>query len=326
MISLPTLNGKTLPSFPCTNDIRKKPLSTHGFKDATTDPEKFIKIGHLKENSDFLFGIPTGTIVGFDVLDIDPDGFEWWQNQTDVPLTRTHTTRRGGWHLLFQHLPNLKNSASKIADGIDIRADGGYMIWWPSHGLSVSNHEIISPWPNWLLTLLTTRTPKKETRLHGHLLPDPNKNFTFSLNKCIELLAFDEEEKEIIDEIYLRLLEHARSEVTMIGGSCVVRRYSRESVFAIYAAARARLRVGSAKVGTRNSTLNAEAYALGRIMARAWTPPKNIIRALWRGALTSRLVVEDGIESVIQTIISGLSAGLKKPYPNLSLQEFGAKK
>jgi hypothetical protein len=56
----------------------------------------------------------------------------WWFSHRDrLPLTRVHRTRSGGLHLIFRHVPDVRCSAGRIAPGIDVRGDGGYIIWWP---------------------------------------------------------------------------------------------------------------------------------------------------------------------------------------------------
>jgi len=79
----------------------KKPLTEHGYKDASTDPDAI----HCwwTDCSDGLIGVPTGP--RFVVVDIDlqhDDAQAWLEhNRHRLPLTRTHATRSGGKHLLF---------------------------------------------------------------------------------------------------------------------------------------------------------------------------------------------------------------------------------
>lgn len=56
-----------LPVFPCGPD--KRPLTTHGFKDATTKATQIKQWWHDQPNA--LIGMPTGEPTGIDVLDID---------------------------------------------------------------------------------------------------------------------------------------------------------------------------------------------------------------------------------------------------------------
>ena len=128
-----------LPIFPC--NPAKEPLSVHGFKSA----RRGAKWKHWP-----LVGFPTGAASGIDILDIDPTGVKWFGANLDaLPSTRAHETQRG-LHLLFKHAPGLRCSTNKIAEGVDIRADGGYAIWWPSTGRPIEDHPICEM-PDWLV-------------------------------------------------------------------------------------------------------------------------------------------------------------------------------
>jgi hypothetical protein len=139
--------------FPCRVD--KVPACPHGHLDATSDPAAVRALwrrwlGHL-------VGIPTGTVNRFDALDVDPrhGGDVWHAAHRDrLPPTRIHQTRSGGLHLLFLHADGLRNSASKIAPGVDVRGEGGFIIWWPAAGCSVLHGGPPARWPTWLLAAL----------------------------------------------------------------------------------------------------------------------------------------------------------------------------
>ena len=139
-----------LPVFPL-RSTDKRPAVKRGFKAASTDPGDIARM--FADPAAGLIGIPTGPLSGFDVLDIDPrkNGLEWLAaNKSRLPDTRQHHTRSAGLHFLMQHAPGLRNSASKIAPGVDIRADGGYVVWWPAAGFHTTGSGW-APWPDWLL-------------------------------------------------------------------------------------------------------------------------------------------------------------------------------
>jgi len=128
--------------FPCT--FQKRPL-TQWNKTAKRDAD--IKGWQL-------VGVPTGSVSGFDVLDVDVAGLGWLDEVWDrLPPTRTHATRSGGRHLFFKHVDGLRNSAGRVREGVDVRADGGFVIWWPRQGLRVLSDAEIAEWPAWLLDL-----------------------------------------------------------------------------------------------------------------------------------------------------------------------------
>src|SRR5262249_11713673 len=121
-----------------------------------------------------LVGVPTGEANGFDVLDIDLEGRSWWDaHRAELPATQTHVTRSGGAHLLFKHAEGLRCSAGRIATGVDVRADGGFVIWWPRQGLRSIPGEL---WPGWLLELArkpepigpVDKAPCKSSPAHAH--------------------------------------------------------------------------------------------------------------------------------------------------------------
>jgi Bifunctional DNA primase/polymerase, N-terminal len=143
------LARKGVAVFPCGND--KRPLTRHGFKDATIDGATVNDWWTCWP--DALIGVPTG--IKFDVIDFDlqhEEACRWYNaNRERLPRTRTHITRSGGRHLLFQPHDKLKCSAGKLARGVDTRGAGGYVIWWPTCGLEVLHGEELAPVPSWII-------------------------------------------------------------------------------------------------------------------------------------------------------------------------------
>jgi Bifunctional DNA primase/polymerase, N-terminal len=145
-----------LPVFPCR--ISKTPACPNGYRDAVIDGEEIRQL--WDHHPGVLVGVPTGPASGFDALDVDPRhaGEEWLvQYRHRLPITRTHCTRSGGWHLLFACHPGLRNSVGRIAPGIDVRATGGYVVWWPAFGMLVTAEAALAPWPRWILDKLMRR-------------------------------------------------------------------------------------------------------------------------------------------------------------------------
>jgi hypothetical protein len=149
------LAREDIPVFPCRND--KRPLTTRGFKDATTEPD--LVHAWWTDHPDALIGVPTGE--RFIVLDVDcakhVEAAQWY-GKANLPVTRTRITRSGGRHLLFRPDSRIGNSASKICKGVDVRGRGGYIIWWPACGFDVMHREALAEMPEWLIAALKRPT------------------------------------------------------------------------------------------------------------------------------------------------------------------------
>lgn len=141
-----------LPVFPCRNapgqDGHKAPLTARGFKDATTDPEQIKAWG--REHPNALIGMPTGSITGIGVLDIDikngKDGFLYVPGWEELSPLRSKT-QSGGAHLYFRaHEPIRSTSNVNGFPGVDTRGEGGYVIVAPSPGYEwVTGSGVINP-------------------------------------------------------------------------------------------------------------------------------------------------------------------------------------
>lgn len=150
-----------VPVFPCLES--KIPATPRGFKDWVSDPAKARHL-FLYTRGAALIGMPTGVPSGISAIDIDPQGKAWFvAKQRRLPETRVHQTRRGGYHLLFRHPPGLRNSASKISFGVDVRGEGGYIIIPPSPGYAVINEGDLAYFPKWVLRGLIKSEEKAKT-------------------------------------------------------------------------------------------------------------------------------------------------------------------
>jgi hypothetical protein len=152
------------PVFPCLPN--KRPATEHGFKDAVTDPDAARRL--FRAPGAAMIGVPTGEASGLAVIDLDVKegrfGLEWLAaNEHRLPRTRRHRTQSGGLHLLFTYPTGrrIRNSASKIGAGVDVRGEGGYIIAPPSPGYSIEDDAMPCAMPGWLVELLDPPAPER---------------------------------------------------------------------------------------------------------------------------------------------------------------------
>ena len=155
----------------------KHPRTAHGLKQASAD-EAIIR-EWWKDWPDANVGIATGPASGLLVIDVDglegAKSLEALRRTHELPTTlRALTGRTGedgtrqGFHLYFAYPPgeHLGNSAGKLGKGLDIRAEGGYVVAPPSlhaSGLLYQWEDDGAPvaaLPAWLLEWLTTAPPR----------------------------------------------------------------------------------------------------------------------------------------------------------------------
>jgi len=143
------------PVFPCKPD--KRPYTANGFKNASTLPD--VITNWWQTWPDALIGVPTGE--KFVVVDCDlqhPVAQSWYFDQAAQFVTRKHSTKSGGRHLLFKPNDKVGCSAGKIHPHIDTRGKGGYIIWWPAEGLEVLHADVLAEVPDWVTSRLRPST------------------------------------------------------------------------------------------------------------------------------------------------------------------------
>ncbi len=142
-----------LPVFPCRG---KRPIVPDWGNAALDDPAAIRE--WLAWPLADMIGVPTGRRSGLVVIDVDvkngAQGDAWLQgNQDALPPTRTHRTQSGGLHLVFRAPADveIRNSASRVAPGVDVRGEGGYVIWPGSPGYVVADDTPPAEMPRWLI-------------------------------------------------------------------------------------------------------------------------------------------------------------------------------
>jgi putative DNA primase/helicase len=157
--------------FPC--KVRgKQPLTKHGCRDASKDLKAISDWWNRYPDANI--GIATGSVSGVVVLDVDTkaSGRETLAVLEDehghLPDAPTVLTGGGGLHIYFRDPGGLRNSAGMLGQGLDFRADGGYVIAEPSihpNGneyrweISSSIRDVALPEiPRWLLDRINAPT------------------------------------------------------------------------------------------------------------------------------------------------------------------------
>jgi hypothetical protein len=134
-------------------------LAPHGLNDATMDPEQIKHFWTCAPNANI--GVRTGPIV---VLDVD---VRHGGDQALAKLEQRHgalppswrATTGGGLHVYFAATGEVRNSAGKIGEGLDVRGAGGCAIAPPSLHISGKRYvwerppeqAMLAPLPAWLL-------------------------------------------------------------------------------------------------------------------------------------------------------------------------------
>ncbi len=163
-------DGRCTCGRPACTSPGKHPLTRHGFRDATTDPA--VITAWWKKYPWANIAIATGEKSGrLMVIDLDSkpkegiDGEETWRElYREYPDTVEVLTGGGGRHIYFTYPDNtnLKSGINILGPGIDIRAEGGYVIAPPSLHISGQRYEweassdpldgiTVAPAPIWAL-------------------------------------------------------------------------------------------------------------------------------------------------------------------------------
>jgi hypothetical protein len=122
----------------------KHPRTPKGFKDASSDPKQIAAWWKLWPQANV--GLPTGGPLHFMVIDCDPrnggpTSFEELQEIfPTIPVGGVRVrTGGGGLHVYLKYSGG--RIPAKLADGIDLKAEGGYVVAPPSLHVSGRRYE-----------------------------------------------------------------------------------------------------------------------------------------------------------------------------------------
>jgi hypothetical protein len=141
-----------VPVFPVKED--KAPLTANGFHDAVTSPSEVRSL--FEFYGDAAWGI--GGAMGNGIFAVDVDLYKsndvktWFNARIEdgsLPETRTHQTKSGGLHLIYEGTA----PDCKPVNGVEVKSDGGYIVLPGSPNYKVLQ-EGIKPAPKQLLETL----------------------------------------------------------------------------------------------------------------------------------------------------------------------------
>ena len=161
----------------------KHPRTPHGLRDATTDPTVIRE--WWARWPDANIGVLTGTLSGFFVLDVDSDeaAAALKESGRTAPKNALRQRTGRGWQLFFMPPADfvLKNTAGVVADHVDTRGEGGYVVVPPSLHVNGRRYRWQTegepgPAPEWLLEALrptvNPTTPPTPSTMRRAILSD----------------------------------------------------------------------------------------------------------------------------------------------------------
>ena len=180
--------------FPCVPS-GKAPVTSHGFKDATTDSAKIDAWWEQHPRANI--GIATAGLL---VVDVDGPENAWpndLENASQLASAALSLTPRGGRHFIFRQPPGKtwRNTTGKLAPKVDTRGQGGYILVAPSvvdgkpyqwaESMELDTPENLAEPPAWLVELLdglatgsSQGACDASERADGNVIPDGQRNAT----------------------------------------------------------------------------------------------------------------------------------------------------
>jgi hypothetical protein len=152
----------------------KHPIPMHGLNESSIEPERIYQWWGQTPYANV--GVRCGAVSNLVVVDIDPrnGGDDSWSDLIEqhgqIPHTIEALTGGGGRHIYFQH-PGVKVKSVKnaLGRGLDIKADGGYVVASPSLHASGNRYlwepsclpskTDLAPLPGWILEIVRDDTP-----------------------------------------------------------------------------------------------------------------------------------------------------------------------
>jgi hypothetical protein len=180
----------------------KQPLTDHGFKDASRDPETIRQ--WWTKWPDANVGIVTGKVSGVVVLDVDRkhgvDGVVSMA-ELEIPKTLTIRTPSGGFHLFFK-APSGTIVPRRIGvkPGLDILGEGGYVVaagsWVNGSSYEIARNLPIAECPECLINLAQRAVLREEPvkDVQGKIAAGGRNNYLTTVGGKLRRIGFTQDE------------------------------------------------------------------------------------------------------------------------------------
>lgn len=194
-------NGNCTCGRPKCSHPGKHPIHNGGFKNATDDIEIINAWWTRYPGSNI--GLPTGSINGLMVIDVDKDNPGAMEEFYSLELPETTLARSGGGgiHAYFQypHDFEITTNSKQFRGKLDIRGRGGYVLLSPSNHASGNQYrwerEIEAvPLPDWVATELGADAAREKFVLDDEIVEGTRDDTMFRLASSLRKTGLTEEE------------------------------------------------------------------------------------------------------------------------------------
>jgi len=177
----------------------KHPYEKGWRTEATTDPAKIRSWWDSYPLANI--GVACGRQSGIVVLDVDPRNggnrsLDLLQKQAKMPRTLTSRTGGGGTHYVFRYPKNPpKGWPKNLGNGLDVQADGRYILIPPSGHVSGGEYQWTTPWvlaePDWLLDRIADLgdVPGQEEHVAARVDRNPTSADISYARQCLQMAA-----------------------------------------------------------------------------------------------------------------------------------------
>jgi hypothetical protein len=265
----------------------KLPAIARGFYSATTNPATLRR--WFGSTAGYNIGIRTGVASCLLVLDTDirhggPDTLQALEDEHGtLPATLTVITP-GGDHRYFRADGQIPSSAGRLGPGIDIKADGGYVVAPSSVHPDGPTYRWVDPdaplagAPAWLVDRARRRSVK------GGTVVEPPLSGPSKLPPSVAISQ--------------RAISSTRIDPGAYGAAALENEIAE---------------LASTPHGGRNNALNRASFSLHQLVASGELDGGEVERRLIAATAQNGLLADDGLRQVLATIRSGARAGSQHP-------------